>query len=85
MQSGAAVQVLEALVGDTVAFVDSTQVDVGQPPRPFASFAAARAEVAVSRIYAGVHFAPAVVDGLVQGQCIGTHVLQRLRTRAAGR
>ncbi len=36
VQSAAAVQVLIALVGDTIAFGDSTQVDVGQPPRDFA-------------------------------------------------
>jgi hypothetical protein len=68
-------------VGDTVAFSDSTQVDVGQPPRAFANFTAARNDVAVSRIYAGVHYVPAVVDGLAQGICIGDQVLARLRTR----
>ena len=81
VQSAAAVQVLIALVGDTVAFSDSTQVDVGQPPRAFASFTAARTEVALSRIYAGVHYLPAVFDGLAQGECIGTRVLERLKTR----
>lgn len=81
VQSGAAVQVLKALVGDTVAFVDSTQVDVGQPPRPFANFTAALTEVAVSRIYAGVHYVPAVVDGMTQGACIGDRVMTRLKTR----
>jgi hypothetical protein len=81
VQSGAAVQVLKALVGDTVAFVDSTQVDVGHPARPFANFTAALEEVAVSRIWAGVHYVPAVVDGKVQGACIGDRVMSRLKTR----
>jgi len=81
VQSAAAVQVLIALVGDTVAFSDSTQVDVGQPPRAFANFTAARNDVAVSRIYAGVHYVPAVVDGLAQGICIGDQVLARLWSR----
>lgn len=81
VQSGAAVQVLIRLVGDTIAFSDSTQVDVGQPPRAFANFTAARDEVAISRIYAGVHYVPAVVDGLQQGICIGNRVLERLQTR----
>ncbi|MBK8250732.1 MAG: vanadium-dependent haloperoxidase [Gemmatimonadetes bacterium] len=82
VQSAAAVQVLKAIVGDTVAFVDSTQVDVGHPPRPFANFTAALNEVAVSRIYAGVHYLPAVVDGVVQGVCIGDRVMSRLKTRS---
>lgn len=84
VQSAAAVEVLKALVGDSVSFSDSTQVDVGQPPRAFANFTAALHEVAVSRIYAGVHYVPAVVDGMTQGACIGTRVLERLKTRAEG-
>ena len=81
VQSAAAVEVLKALVGDTVAFTDSTQVDVGQPPRPFANFTAALDEVAISRVYAGVHYMPAVIDGKKQGMCIGGRVLSRLKTR----
>ena len=62
--------------------IDSTQVDIGQPPRRFASFSAARSEVAMSRVYAGVHYFPAVMDGLTQGQCIGRRMVA-LRTRRA--
>jgi len=81
VQSAAAVRVLIAQLGDTIAFVDSSQVDVGQPPRPFASFSAAREEVAWSRVYAGVHYLPAVLDGMTEGTCIGDRV-KALRTRA---
>ncbi|MCE9602539.1 MAG: vanadium-dependent haloperoxidase [Gemmatimonadetes bacterium] len=81
VQSAAAVDVLIATLGDTIAFADSSQVDVGQPARHFASFTAARDEVAWSRVYAGVHYLPAVLDGVVQGQCIGKRVLA-LRTRS---
>lgn len=80
VQSGAAVEILIAKLGDTISYVDSTQVDIGQPPRPFASFSAARMEVAMSRVYAGVHYFPAVVAGLAQGQCIGRRV-NALHTR----
>ncbi len=80
VQSAAAVQVLIAQLGDTIAFVDSSQVDIGQPARPFASFSAARQEVAWSRVYAGVHYLPAVIDGMAQGSCIGDRV-KALRTR----
>jgi len=80
VQSGAAVEVLIGLLGDTLAYVDSSQVDVGQEARPFPSFSAARDEVAWSRVWAGVHYLPAVVDGLTQGRCIGARVMA-LRTR----
>lgn len=81
VQSAAAVEVLTALLGDTVAFIDSTQVDIGQPPRHFASFRAALDEVAMSRVYAGVHYFPAVLLGVEQGKCIGRTVLRTLNTR----
>ena len=80
-QSGAAVRVLIARLGDTLSFADSTQVDIGHPPRRFANFTEALKDVAGSRIYAGVHYVPAVVDGVTQGQCIGDRVLERLVTR----
>ena len=81
VQSAAAVQVLTAFLGDTISFADSTQVDIGQPPRTYQNFSAALEEVAVSRIYAGVHYVPGVVDGVTQGRCVGERVLQRLKTR----
>ena len=79
--SGAAVEVLIRLLGDSTAYVDSTQIDIGLPPRSFRSLSAARSEVAMSRVYGGIHYMNAVQDGLVQGQCIGNRVLQRLTTR----
>lgn len=79
--SGAAAEVLIGLLGDSTSFTDSTQVDIGAPARSFRNFSHARDEVAISRVYGGIHFMPAVVNGMVQGQCIGQRVLQRLRTR----
>jgi hypothetical protein len=79
--SAAAVHVLVRLVGDTIPFVDSTQVDIGFAPRPFRSFTEARNEVAISRVYGGIHYMRAVVNGLAQGECIGGRVVERLKTR----
>lgn len=81
--SAAAVEVLARLLGDTIPFTDSSQMDIGAPARSFRNFTHARDEVAVSRIYGGIHFVPAVVNGLVQGQCIGQRVLGRLKTRTS--
>ena len=80
VQSAAAVDVLISVLGDTIPFIDSTQVDIGQAPRKFGSFSAALSEVAVSRVYAGVHYFPAVTEGLAQGRCIATRV-RSLKTR----
>jgi hypothetical protein len=80
-QSGAATRVLIRLLGDTIGFVDSTQVDIGYAPRSFASFTAARDEVAISRLYGGIHFLPAITDGTSMGNCVGDVALRRLVTR----
>lgn len=79
--SGAAVEVLIRFLGDSTAYLDSTQMDIGLPPRSYKSLSVARKEVAMSRVYGGIHYMNAVQDGLVQGQCIGNRVLQRLKTR----
>lgn len=81
VQSAAAVKILTRLLGDSIPFDDSTQVDIGQPPRHFRNFTAALEEVAVSRVYAGVHYMPAVLNGVIQGECIGDRVLERLHNR----
>ena len=79
--SAAAVRVLVRLLGDTIPFVDSTQVDIGFAPRPFRSFTEARNELAISRVYGGIHYMRAVANGLAQGECIGGRVVDRLKTR----
>jgi hypothetical protein len=80
-QSGAATRVLVRLLGDTIPFVDSTQVDIGYAPRRYASFTAARDEVAISRLYGGIHFLPAIVEGVRMGECVADAALTRIRTR----
>ena len=79
--SAAASRVLIRLLGDTIPFVDSTQVDIGFAPRAFGSFTQARDEVAISRVYGGIHYVRSVMAGLVQGECIGARVADRLKTR----
>ena len=84
VQSGAAIEVLIRILGDTIAYVDSSQVDVGQEARPFSSFSHARRDVAWSRVWGGVHYLPAVIDGVAQGECIGRRIMG-LQTRTATR
>jgi hypothetical protein len=71
VQSGAAAAVLTSAFGAATAFTDTTHVDRGLPARSFPSFDAAAEEAAISRLYGGIHFRPAIVDGLAQGRCVG--------------
>ncbi|MEX0985297.1 MAG: hypothetical protein WD096_09660 [Actinomycetota bacterium] len=77
MQSGAAATVLTDLFGE-VGFTDHTHDDRGLAPRSFDSFWDAANEAAISRLYGGIHFLPAIELGLEQGRCVGDHV-NRLR------
>ncbi|HEX6386602.1 MAG TPA: vanadium-dependent haloperoxidase [Anaerolineae bacterium] len=73
VQSAAAAHVLTGLFGD-VPFTDHTHDELGLPPRSFNTFAEFAAEAAISRLYGGIHFRPAIELGLVQGQCVGQAV-----------
>jgi hypothetical protein len=73
VQSGAAATVLTDLFGD-VAFTDHTHDDRGLPSRSFPSFWDAAGEAAISRLYGGIHFRPAIELGLEQGRCVGEHI-----------
>jgi PAP2 superfamily len=72
-QSGAAAVVLTHFFGEDFAFEDRTAEADGLSPRTFPSFWAAAEEAGMSRLYGGIHFRAAIVEGLRQGQCIGAH------------
>jgi membrane-associated phospholipid phosphatase len=78
--STAAATVLTQLYGSSAAFVDSSEVEFGLPARTFPSFEAAAAEAAISRLYAGIHFRPAIEEGAVLGRKVGGLVVDRVIT-----
>lgn len=76
--SRSAATILTHIFGDNYAFTDSTEVPYGMPPRSFESFLDASDEAAVSRVYGGIHYMPAVILGKEQGEKVGKHVLANL-------
>jgi hypothetical protein len=82
--SGASAQVLTALYGDSFAFADSTEISYGLGVRSFPSFQNAAQEASISRLYGGIHFRPALDNGIVQGRLIGDHILKHINTRKKG-
>ncbi len=74
VQSGATAAVLTTLFGENYAFTDHTHDDRGFTPRNFSSFAEMAEEAAMSRLYGGIHYRAAIVDGIAQGECIGEQV-----------
>jgi len=79
--SGSAAVGLTELFGEEFSFVDSTEVEFGLPVRSFESFRAAADEAAISRLYGGIHYKPAIAIGVTQGRAVGQRVAEAIQTR----
>lgn len=79
--SMAAAIMLTKFFGDNFEFADSTEVEFGLPVRYFKSFEHAAEEAAISRLYGGIHYMPAIVNGAQEGKEIGGFIARILRTR----
>ena len=75
-QTGAAAEALTAVFGDNFAFDDHTHERDGLGVRHFGSFWEAAEEAGISRMYGGIHFRPAIDNGLQQGKCVGQYVVK---------
>ena len=78
--STAAAIALTKIYGDNFSFVDSTEVAYGLPARSFKSFNDACAEAAISRLYGGIHYRPAIDYGVEQGKKVGSLIAERVVT-----
>lgn len=79
--SAASSVALTSIYGENFAFTDSTEMQFGIPARHFKSFAQAADEASISRFYGGIHFRPALDNGLIQGEKVGKWVLAKIKTR----
>jgi hypothetical protein len=77
--SGASAAILTDVFGDNYSYTDSTEVPFGIPPRKYKSFNDAAREASLSRLYGGIHYLPALNNGLEEGRKIGEYVLERLK------
>ena len=76
--SSSAAVMLTHLFGENYAFTDSTEVPFGLPSRSFSSFKEASEEAAISRLYGGIHYMPAITTGLSQGKAVATLAINKL-------
>jgi hypothetical protein len=74
--SAACATVLTKLIGTDFAYSDSTEVEFGLPVRKYTSFEHAAEEASISRLYGGIHYRPAITNGVKQGKKIGELVLK---------
>lgn len=76
--SAAAAVTLTNVYGDNIQFVDTTEEPYGLPARKFSSFMAASQEAAISRFYGGIHYMPAIENGVEQGINVAEFALNKL-------
>jgi hypothetical protein len=77
--STAAATVLSEVFGKDFVFDDTSEKEFGLPARHFNSFMEASSEAAISRMYGGIHYRPAIDNGQVQGKLIGQLVNQKIK------
>jgi hypothetical protein len=79
--SAASAVTLTKLFGDNFSFLDSTEIEFGLTARSFNSFVEASEEAAVSRLYGGIHYRPAIDHGILEGRALGNYVIDKIKTR----
>ncbi|WP_373515078.1 vanadium-dependent haloperoxidase [Persicitalea sp.] len=80
VSAGASI-ILAKLFGEDFAFADSSEVEFGLPVRHFSSFREAANEAAISRLYGGIHYMPAIINGQEEGFAIGRYFAGKLQMR----
>lgn len=77
--SNAAAEAMTKLYGENFSFVDSTEIEFGLEARSFNSFYHAADEAAISRLYGGIHFRPAIENGSDQGKKLGKYIVEKIK------
>lgn len=75
--SSSAAVILTSIFGNNFSFDDNTEVEFGLPVRSFPSFIKAAQEASISRLYGGIHYRPAIEQGIKQGEKVGQLVVSK--------
>ena len=78
--SGGAIAVAwESLLGKNYSFTNHIYDYLGMPPQQYASFNDMAVQIGQSRVYAGIHFSLACVEGNKQGRKIAENIEKKLK------
>ena len=77
--STASAIMLTSIFGENFSYIDDVEVEYGLPIRSFGSFLEASQEAAISRLYGGIHYRPAIDNGVKQGEKLGAYLVEKLR------
>jgi hypothetical protein len=75
--AAAVAEILEQLFGNIGSFTDHTNDYLGFAPRTYQNFTEIAVEGSKSRLYAGIHFQPALAEGLVQGKKVAKNIFSK--------
>ncbi|MGB4770111.1 MAG: vanadium-dependent haloperoxidase [Chitinophagaceae bacterium] len=73
--------VLTKIFGDNFSFTDDYEVPYIGISRSFPSFIKASEEACMSRLYGGIHFRSAIMNGRKQGRDLGAFIVGKLKTK----
>ena len=73
--------ILTAIFGDNFEYTDNSELQFGLPARKYKSFNDAATEASESRLYGGIHYKSAIVNGIIQGQNIGDYINLKLKMK----
>ncbi|MGO4904613.1 vanadium-dependent haloperoxidase [Flavobacterium sp. W20_MBD1_R3] len=71
--------VLTSVFGDNFSYADDTELQFGLPTRKYASFTDAAKEAAMSRLYGGIHYRAAIINGIAHGNIVGNFIVGKLK------
>ncbi|WP_276503733.1 vanadium-dependent haloperoxidase [Terrimonas pollutisoli] len=77
--STASAEVLSYMLGDKFSYTDNTEDMFEIPARTFQSFRQAADEAAISRLYGGIHYRDAIVNGQQQGKAVGNKIVEKIK------
>ncbi|MDP4810161.1 MAG: vanadium-dependent haloperoxidase [Saprospiraceae bacterium] len=79
--SATTAEILTHLFGEDFEFEDTVEKEFGLPTRKYQSFKQAASEAAMSRLWGGIHYMPAIVNGSRQGSNLGSFIVKTLKTQ----
>lgn len=72
---------LTQIFGNNFEYIDTVEEEFGLPARSYDSFLQASEEAAISRLYGGIHYMPAITEGIKQGEKVGKLIISRVHTQ----
>jgi len=79
--SATSAEILTHLFGENFAYEDTVEKEFGLPTRKYQSFKQAASEAAMSRLWGGIHYMPAIVNGSKQGSNLGSFIVKTLKSQ----